>query len=173
MMHLGFAGLVAAYVFIVLLLLSINLHSRWGWRAKAGATVAAAVFYLVTYLSIPELLGWPIRRDPPAKFRLHAAYVQQPDKLTKSKGAIYMWLTDTRDFAHNGPPRAFQLPYSAPMHEAVINATARINKGMPQMGEFRNPDDPNVTLLDDPTRAGQKSAQVAFFDIPDPLFPDK
>jgi hypothetical protein len=171
--NLGFAGLVAAYVFTVLLLLSVNLYSRWRWQVKAGATAAAAAFYLVSYLSIPELLGWPVRQDPPEKFRLHAAYVQQPDKLTRSKGAIYLWLTDTRDLAHNGAPRAFRFPYSAPLHESVINATARINKGMPQMGEFRNPDDPNVTVLDDPTRLGQKSAPITFYDIPDPLFPDK
>lgn len=160
-------------VFITLLLLSINLYSRWGWPVKAGAIIAAAVFYVVSYLSIPKLLGWPTMQDPPAKFRLHAAYVQQPDKLTNSKGAIYLWLIDAQDLAHNGAPRAFGFPYSPPLHEVVINATAKINKGMPQMGEFKNPSDPNVTLLDDPTRVGQKSAPVAFFDIPDPLFPDK
>ncbi len=173
MMNLGFAGLTAAYVFIALLLLSINLYSRWRWPVKAAAAVAAAAFYLVAYLSLPELLGWPIERDPPQKFRLHAAYVQQPDKLTRSKGAIYLWLTDSEDLAHMGAPRAYKFPYTAPTHEVVINAMSRINKGQAQMGEFRNPNDPNITVLDDPTRVGQKSAPVTFFDIPDPLFPDK
>ncbi len=37
MMNLGFAGLTAAYVFIALLLLSINLYSRWRWPVKAAA----------------------------------------------------------------------------------------------------------------------------------------
>lgn len=173
MVNLGSAGLMAAYVFVALLLLSVNLYSRWGAPVKSAATAMAAVFCLVSYLSIPELLGWPIAQDPPQKFRMHAAYVQQPDKLSRSKGAIHLWLTDVKDLAHNGAPRAFQFPYSAPMHEVVINATAKMNKGVPQMGEFKSPGEANFAVLVDPTRVGQQAAPVTFFDIPDPLFPDK
>lgn len=172
-MTLGVAGLIAAYIFIALLVLSINLYSRWSWPVKAGTVIAASALYIVSYLSVLDILGWPTRQALPERFRLVGTYVQQPDKLTEEKGAIYLWVTDLNDLARNGSPRSFRLPYSAPLHELVINATAKLNKGMPQMGEFRNPDDANVKIIDDPTRLGQTSAPVKFFDVPDPLFPDK
>ncbi len=173
MLNLGYAGLAVAYAFVALLLLGVILYSRWGWPVKAAGAVTAAAFCLISYASIPDLLGWPIAQDPPHKFRLHAAYVQQPDKLSKSKGAINLWLTDAEDLAKGGVPRAFQFPYSAPLHEVVINATSRMNKGVPQMGEFTHSHTNAVAGLHDPASGGSTTAPLVFFDIPDPLFPDK
>jgi hypothetical protein len=172
-MNAGYAGLAAAYIFSALLLLGFYLRARRSWPVKAATAALAAAFFLGTWISIPGLLGWPVDRAPPRKFRLHAAHVQQPDKASKSKGAIYLWLTDAGDLAHNGIPRAYEFPYSAPLHETVMNATARLNKGMPQMGELRGPRRAASAVLDDPSRAGQGSVSFAFFDIPDPLFSDK
>ena len=172
-MTLGVTGLIAAYVFIALLILSINLYSRWNWGVKAACIIVGTALYVVSYLSVLDILGWPTAQDLPQRFRLVGAYVQQPDKLTEYDGAIYLWLTDLDDLSSGGKPRSFRLPYSAPVHEQILNATAKLNKGMPQMGEFRNPDDDNMRILDDPTRLGQTSARIQFFDVPDPLFPDK
>ncbi len=173
MLNAGYAGLTVAYVFVALLLLCIILYSRWGWPVKVAATVTTAAFCLVSYASIPDLLGWPIAQDLPHRFRLHAAHIQQPDKLSKSKGTINLWVTDAEDLAQGGVPRAFQFPYSPPLHEVVINATARMGKGVPQMGEFTNPHATAIAGLHDPAAAGQAAPPVTFFDIPDPLFPDK
>ncbi len=173
MLNPGYAGLTVAYVFVALLLLGILLYSRWGWPVKAAATVTTAAFCLISYASIPKLLGWPIAHNPPQKFLLHAAYIQQPDKLSKRKGTINLWLTDAQDLARGGVPRAYQFPYTAPLHEVVINATAKISKGVPQMGEFKDPHTSSIAGLHDPAGADQTSAPVTFFDIPDPLFPDK
>ena len=98
MTDLGFVGLVSAYVLVAVLLLSVNLQSSWSWLVKAAVTVLTALFYVVTYLSLPQLLGWPIDGNLPEKFRLEAVLVQQPDKLTDSKGAIYAATGD----AHGG-----------------------------------------------------------------------
>ena len=173
MMKFGIAGLVAAYLVIALLLLKINMHSRWGRPVKAGVTLAALAFYLVSYLSIPELLGWPTAQGAPARFRLHAVHVQQPDKVSKSKGTIYLWLTDVRDLAQHAAPRAFQFPYSASMHDIVISATAKLARGVPQMGVFKLPPNAHVSGLDTAAGAALAAAPVTFFDVPDPLFPDK
>lgn len=173
MLNPGYAGLAVAYTFVLFLLLGIVFFSRWAWPVKAAATVIAAAFCLISYVSMPELLGWPIAKNPPRTFRLHAAFVQQPDKLSKSKGVINLWLTDAADLTHGGMPRAFQFPYTAPLHEVVMNATARMNKGVPQLGEFRNSQSVAIAGLHDPAGGGPTSAPLTFYDIPDPLFPDK
>lgn len=173
MMTLGISGLVAAFILLALLLLSINLYSRWSWPVKAGTIILTTLFYAVTYLSLPPLLGWPIENDLPEKFRLIAAHVQQPDKLTKDGGAIYLWVTDVRNLVAHAPPRAYRFPYSGLMHEVVINAMAKLQKGVPQLGEFREPENPDMGLIREPARLGQVSAPVRFYDVPDPLYPDK
>lgn len=173
MMNPGMAGLVAAYIFIVLLALAVIFYTGWRRPVKAAVVAAVAGFCLVSWLSLPELLGWPVERDPPQRFRLHAAHVQQPDKLSKSQGAIYLWLTDSADLGRRPVPRAYRFPYTTATHEIVINAISRSNKGMAQMGEFRGAGGSSFSMLHDPASAGTPSLGVTFFDIPDPLFPDK
>ena len=58
-MALGVTGLIAAYVLVALLLLSINLYSNWSWRVKATTIVVVSGFYLVSYFSFSPILGWP------------------------------------------------------------------------------------------------------------------
>lgn len=169
-MTYGYTGIIAAYVLAALLVLGLLLHSRWRWPVKAMAAGAVAALYLATWVSLPGLLGWPIERDLPRKFRLHSAHVQQPDKTTNTQGAIFLWVTDVNDLGRAGTPRAYRIPYTPPTHEVVINAVSRLHKGMAQMGEFTGH---IATGLHDPSRAGPAIAPITFFDIPDPLFPDK
>ena len=79
-MTLGITGIISAYILLALLLLSINLYSIWSWQIKAATIVLTSVFYVVTYYSLPGLLGWPTSQNPPAQFRLLAAHVEQPNK---------------------------------------------------------------------------------------------
>lgn len=169
-MTYGYTAIIAAYVLAALLLLGLLLHTRWRWPVKTTAAIAVAALYLVTWVSLPGLLGWPIERDLPRKFRLHSAHVQQPDKTTNTQGAIFLWVTDVNDLGRAGTPRAYRIPYTPPTHEVVINAVSRMHKGMAQMGEFTGR---IATGLHDPSRVGPAIAPVRFFDIPDPLFPDK
>jgi hypothetical protein len=173
MMQTGYAGLSTAYVFLAVLLLLVTSAARRPWPVRAAAVVACALFFAVSWVSLPGLLGWPIQAPPPEKFRLHAAYIQQPDKASRAGGAIHLWLTDAGDFARDGTPRAYSLPYSAPLHEAVLAASARIAKGQPQMGEVTDVVDTRAMSLHDPGLVVRNTAPVRFYDIPDPLFPDK
>ena len=91
-MTLGITGIISAYILLALLLLSINLYSKWSWQIKAATIVLTSVFYVVTYYSLPGLLGWPTSQNPPAQFRLLAAHVEQPDKEKNTTGAIYLSL---------------------------------------------------------------------------------
>ncbi len=169
---MGIAGLVAAYVLIGLILLSINLYSNWSWKVKAGTIILTSIFYIVTYLSYPHLLGWPTSENLPERFQLIAAHVRQPNKITGEVGAVYLWVTRIENLASPSPPRAHRPEYSNELHEMVINANSKLNKGIAQLGEAEDHDNIIDDLRDAP-RSGQKSIKIQFYDLPDPMFPDK
>jgi hypothetical protein len=170
---LGITGLITAYVLVVVLLLSINLYSNWSWQIKACSIIAATALFIVTYLSFPPILGWPTKQIPPERFRLIAAHVQHPDKASGSSGEIYLWINRIDDLTAIGQPRAYVFPYSDAMHQAVVSAQAKMNKGIPQLGEVQDMDGPMKAVLEDPTRGGVESLPIQFYDMPDPLFPEK
>ena len=171
-MTLGIAGLVAAYVLLAILLLSVNLYSTWSWQVKVVAVVVTSLFYLVSYFSFPPLLGWPTAQALPERFRLIAAEAYQPDKKTGEEGAVYLWAKKIKDLTAHTTPRAYVLPYSNPLHEKIINAQIKIKRGIPQLGEYEK----GIMMI--PTNfsskeTGQQSLDIQFYDLPDPLFPEK
>jgi len=170
---LGVIGLVAAYVLVVVLLLALCLSSRWSWQVKAGGIIVASLFYVVTYVSLPRLLGWPISRDPPRHFQLVGAHVEQPSKKLRSKGSIYLWLLpyDPGGAATPVPPRAYRLPYSNPTHELVNRAIDKMGRGLEQVGEFREPPEGALVNVEDPTRLTEAAVPIDLYDMPDDLFP--
>lgn len=171
-MTLGIAGLITAYVLIAVLLLSLNLYSNWSWKVKAGAIVITTAFFVISYLSFPPLLGWPTTQGPPERFKLVAVQVEQPDKVTGDEGAIYLWVTQIEDLTAYGQPRAYKLPYSDLLHEAVIKASAKLKKDIPQLGELT--EGSMRTDIQDTSRAGVETVNpIEFYDLPDPLFPEK
>lgn len=172
MFSLGTTGLIAAYLLIGIILLSVNLYSNWSWKVKAGTIIVTSFFFIVTYYSYPQLLGWPTSDNPPERFRLIASHVQQPDKLTGEEGSVYLWLTEIDDLSSSKPPRAYKLEYSNALHELVINANSKLNKGIAQLGEFEVKKSTIGELREAP-RSGQESIEIEFYDLPDPLFPDK
>lgn len=171
-MTLGIAGLITAYVLIALLLLSINLYSNWSWPVKAGAIVITTIFYIVSYLSFPPLLGWPTSQQMPERFKLIAAHVEQPDKVSGEEGGIYLWVTRIDDLTSYGAPRSYKLPYSNLMHEAVIKASAKLKKDIPQLGELTE-GGMRVDIQDSSKAGVAVENPIEFYDLPDPLFPEK
>ncbi len=173
MVTLSVSGLIAAYVLIAILLLSINLYSKLSWQVKAGAIVMTTIFYVITYISFAPLLGWPTGESPPNNFRLIATHVQQPNKITGDEGAIYLWLSHIDDMTKNSPPRAYKFPYSNNLYERIVVAKAKLNKGTPLLGEFNEIDEMNMVQVEDASKMGQESVNIQFYDLPDPLIPDK
>ncbi len=171
-MILGITGIIAAYIILGLLLLSINLYSKWSWPVKASTIIITSIFYLVSYYSFPPLLGWPTSQNPPAQFRLIAAHVSQPDKEMGKNGSIFLWLTEIKNMSDSSKPRAYELQYSNELHEKIINVKAKLDKDIAQMGEFKEPDDKTMVEINE-QRRGVKSVEIEFYDLPDPLFPDK
>jgi hypothetical protein len=54
----------------------------------------------------------------------------------------------------------------------VIKANSNLNKGIAQLGEVEDRDNIIDELRDAP-RSGQESIKIQFYDLPDPMFPDK
>ena len=173
MPNLGISGLVAAYVLIAALLLGVGIRSNWSWKIKSVVIMLTTVFYLVTYFSYPQILGWPTAETPPRKFRLLASYVERPDGSRGVSGGIYLWLAGIDDLLSPLPPRAYRFAYSEKLHERVLNASSKLNKGIKQLGEIDNGHDMNAGKTKNVTGLDAKSANIIFYDLPDSLFPDR
>lgn len=173
MIILSQAGLVAAYVLIALLLIGVNLYSSFSWRAKVLLVVLVSAFYVVTYYSFPPLMGWPTSAELPKRFNLVAIYVEEPDKTTGDPGEIYLWLTDLEKGPARNEPRAYRVPFDGELHAKVVEAGTKMRKGLPQLGELVDKKVGPHARPTDESRGGQKTVDIEFFDLPDPLFPEK
>jgi hypothetical protein len=191
-MTLPLAGIVGSYVVIAVLLLSLNLASRWHWAIKAVAIAITTAFFGATYVSISGLIGWPSEARVPEHFQLHWATVVEPDKLNGLPGSIYLWveaLDDNNVLA--GMPRAFRVPYSRELADRIGRAKERIEHGTDQAGTARDLDAPegerdeDRRLAGEPPRQGepgtpgdpaafiQHMPSIEFEDMPPPPLPPK
>jgi len=125
-------ALSLAYVALAVLLLSLNLRSRWSWPVKAAAIVVTGAFYLLTYFAWHGLSGWPATTAPPEAFVLVASDIREPDKRTADPGAIFIWGRATTEPL--AEPRAYELPYTGALHQAVEAARQRQREGVGQVG---------------------------------------
>jgi hypothetical protein len=154
-MTLGFVGVIAAYVIVAVLLLSLNIAPRWAWWIKATAIIITSAFFVISYYSMIDLMGWPVKARLPEKFQMLWAKVNEPDKLLNTPGAIYMWV-EALD-ANNVPtglPRAYRLPYTQPLETGIENALDMIAAGQ-EVGGTAN-------MMDDQEqRRGEDQQQVA------------
>jgi hypothetical protein len=155
-------GLAASQLTLLVLLLSLNFRSAWPWLVKAGAITVTFSFFVTGCLALEAMLGWPIGAAPPERFQLHAAVVEEPDRRSPSSGAIYLWLSPP---AAAGPPRAYALPYSRPLHQQVARAQSQLQDGRPIEG--------SVKPAERASRSGARSYQVELFETPAPALPPK
>ncbi len=169
-MMIGVIGLVAVFILLSILLLSLNLFARWQWWIKAVAIVTTCAFFAVAYLSIEALLGWPTEQIVPARHVLHWAHIVEPDRRTDNPGAIYLWLEAVDDADETtGVPRAYALPYSRELHKKVTDAKKRIGKGRRQRGQVQ------AQGPEEQGRPGSRNRapRIEFHDLPPPLPPVK
>lgn len=172
MYTLSLVGIITSYIIIALLLVSMLLYSTWSIKIKVSSCIITVIFFITSFMSFSPLLGWATEDEPTLRFRLISAYVHQPDKLTGDEGSIYIWVTKLEDLTAVQVPRSHKLPYTESLHEKIINANAKLDKGIAQLGEFKK--QPNFAMINqDETKAGLISDQIQFYDLPDPLFPDK
>ncbi len=180
---LGQYELVAAYVVVAVLLLSIAIWNRLHWWIRAGGIIITAAFFFITFDSVRNILGWPTYDPLPDRFEILFARIQEPDEVMRIEGAIYVWAMtlpgeggiDERDIYKPGMldtrvgqdqmPRAYRLPYTRFAHEQVNEALIKIQEGVRQIG---------VTDRK-PRKPGEHAphSRYSFYDRPDPILPPK
>ncbi len=172
MSALGITGLIISYLIIAALLISILVYSKLSLKIKSISGVITLIFFFTSYMSYAPLLGWATSDYPPMRFRLISAHIQQPDKLSGDEGKIYLWVTKLDDLTTVQVPRNHKLPYTNTLHEKIINANAKLDKGIAQLGEFNSGQNFNIIGKSE-SDIELIADHIQFYDLPDPLFPDK
>lgn len=138
---------VLAYVAIAVLLLSMNLTSRWRWWVKATAIVVTGFFFAGSYFAVVSLLGWASPDTPPPRFALLATRVVEPDRVSNQPGVIYLWLEALDDNnIPSGRPRGYSLSYTEDFANAVSQAHDLLANGEEVEGSLT----PRTLEQDDP-----------------------
>ena len=111
--------IITGYILIGFLLLLFNLRTNFHWVLKSTMIVVTAFFYIFTYNSFKNLLGWPSSEELPERFRLVSAQIYEPNAIINSEGEIFLWITNMDDMAGLGQPRSHRLPYNKVIHEKI------------------------------------------------------
>jgi len=126
----GKLGLSLIYILPVALV-------AWAWfGGNVGSRIRHAVFmllplmYIMHWIVLENLEGWPSDVPPHAGFELVDVDVIEPDKKSGHDGEIYMWVRTARLEA----PRAHRLAYSRALHEMLHSAKKKLEQGIRQQG---------------------------------------
>ena len=166
--------IVICYVALAFLLVLFNLRTSFHWIFKSSMIGIVTLFYILTYNSFKEIVGWPTADILPERFRLIAAQIYEPNALLNSEGSIYLWLTNMDNLAGLGTPRSYELPYSKEIHEKVSKALVDIKNGIPQMGENGEEEEGGIlSQILERKKVIAKSQNLNFFDMPNQLLPEK
>lgn len=164
MESLGIAGLITAYVTLAVILLSLHLYTSLTWWIKAPAILMVTGFYYVSYVSFPQLLGWPTPYGLPKRIYVIAVTVEEPN-------AIYMWARDLSLGLQVTRPRSYKLPYTKKLHEKVENVTRKLRRAIPVIGEISGGNissDGGEGVFSTPS-----DIDLNFIDAPEALIPGK
>ncbi len=165
-MGIAIASLLLSAAVLLALLYVVVLRSPWGWPVRIGALAAVALLAAGAVRAYPPLLGWPTAIDLPTRFSLVGTHIVEPQKGSSAPGHIFLWVTDLE--AMNEPvPRAYDLRFDPDLHARVVIASQKLRKGLPQMGEVV-PAPPGTDGA-----AHATGTTLEFYDMPDPLFPER
>ena len=166
-------ALTLGYVMQGLLLLSLNLNSSWTWPIKAVAIGTALPSFLVTFIALERMMGWPSGGNLPEDFQLHAAVVEEPESNENQSGTIYLWLTPKADMAKEAAlsdadtrPRAFALPYSRELHHRIDAMKDALNDGKLVAGRYQQGSPWE-------RRFGEQDGIIDLYSPPPPPLPSK
>ena len=166
--------IIICYVLIGFLLVLFNLRTNFNWFLKASMIIIVTLFYLLTYKSFSNLVGWPSNNPLPDRFRLVAAQIYEPNALINSEGAIFLWVTDMNDLAGLSTPRSYSVPYNKDIHESISKALVNLKNGVPQMGENSSEGKTGIiSSILKKEKISSTSSELNFFDMPNQLLPEK
>lgn len=165
MLNFGIGGLVAGFIGLVLLILSLHIFSNWPAFVKGLITALGVVLCAVVYSSYPTLLGWPANgKILPSRLYLFAIQVEEPHK-------IFLWGRDLDAGLGDARPRAYEIPYTVKSHESGEIAGAKLKRGIPVIVERRESEGQRLKA-DNPLQR-QPTELVDFIEAPEGLIPTK
>lgn len=190
-MLIAITPMVAAYVLVATLLLSLNLTSRWVWPVKAAAIVLTTAFFALSYVGAVSLLGWPSRSKLPPRFQLLATKLVEPDRHSDTSGGVYLWVDplDENNIPINRP-RAYELPWDPSLAKKAAGAQEKLNRGQEVAGKAEKLEGNDAPAEDAqkmlaPPQEGQAAngmdtvpfsddgRNLQFEDMPPPIMPEK
>jgi hypothetical protein len=129
----------------------ILTESSIKWYFKTASISIFCVFTVLFWSSIYTFLGWPaLEKDVPNKVLLHWVIIKEPNKITESKGRIYL-LVESGKYSAPDPlakffgykkedvePRLYGVKYNRKLHEHLEkNVIPKLKKGQPVLGRLR------------------------------------
>jgi hypothetical protein len=137
-MQMALWGTVAIYGLLALLLLSLNIFSRWRWWVKGGVMIVTAGVFVGAYAVISGLIGWASPGMLPARFSLLHTYVEEPDKQRDFPGNIYLWVQEVdENQIPVSAPRAYVMPYVVETMRGVTKSQEMLDRGEKVLGESK------------------------------------
>lgn len=141
---IGYTGLAVAFVILAAILTWVLIQLPGHHLIKAVLIPPVIWYGLALYLTAPNLMGWPSTQKLPENSVLLAVRVREPLPAENDPGAIYLWVdqrsgagtaekTGTGMNPHtffkskpDNAPRAYKIPYSRAMHEAIVQARKKL-----------------------------------------------
>ena len=154
-------GIIFANIVLGILAITLVFRTRWNAAIKIAAILGVVMLYYASVQSYPTLMGWPTSINLPQRFKLEGMLFDEPNKSTQTRGKIFVWVTDLKDFRKT-VPRAYVLPYTPTLHTKLYDAGQKLRRSLPQLGE--------VIVVRNPVTA-KEEIDLQFFDMPDVLLP--
>ena len=184
--------IISIFIFITVILLLIVLRAQINWIIKLILIIGSSLIYVGTYQGMVNFTGWPTELKLPNKFQIHWTHIREPDKFTKAEGAIYLWVEELDQYnVPSGIPRAYKLPYTPPLEDAITLVHTNIEQGIDQAAEVQELNDEEIALYNERNRENTLKSkdqeflgyrmfqsisgvyQITFGDIPETELPDK
>lgn len=122
-----------AYVLpIALLAILLTGYRRRSHRWTTVILVALPIFYFAHYQMLSALQGWASPAQLPEEFRLIAFDIDEPGPGENASGQILLWVEDIG--APTPRPRVHRLSYERALHESLVQAGERQQRGETQVG---------------------------------------
>lgn len=133
----GILGVVAILALTFLLLVVLVVEGRARWWLKIAVVIVCGGAIASSYRIVQGLLGWPVDAPLPNRFQLMGAFVEEPDKVAGTPGAVYLWVAEIDE--NNRPisaPRSFVTPLTETTAEHTEAAQQMLNAGTEVLGEM-------------------------------------
>lgn len=162
------SGLLAGLVFFLTILC---FATRWHTAVKIAMVGLALGYSLFAYHRLEAIGGWPNRQALPEKFVFLSAVFDEPNKITGSPGAIYLWLHPMEGENLAPLPRAYRMPYAADLRGILEEGMKKARDGNTQLGSANPKRGPQGSTWLRP--AGSEDMSIKLSDVPRAQLPEK